>query len=202
MGDQQTQALAAALLFFMVGGAVVVLIPWFRRRPPRPATPANPEKGVVQETCRSCQRPMVFHRNSLHPISPVEKGLAVSAKPALRGKELALQVCPYCDAAHYFILERNGEFTFAGMNFYEPQEKSSRCMSCGKALKTPPWPELAYDGRVMEASRGPDMGLICSRCHAVSCVACCENSTRGSAEAEGYVCPRCGRRPVDRFFHF
>jgi len=199
MNDPRTLALAAALLFFAIGAAVVILTPYLRRPSARPKAEAG--GAAIEENCRACRKVMVLHRNTLSMLTAAEKGLAVSARPDLRGKALGRFVCPYCDAAHYYIVERS-QLTFAGTNFYEPQDHGAVCMACQKPLVTPPWPESAYDGRVDDAPvKSPDHGLICSRCHAVCCVACCEAVTKGNARAEGLICPRCGRRPVDRFFY-
>jgi len=157
--------------------------------------------GAIHMACTVCQKELVFHRDILVLLTPPERALAVRVKPELVGRKLAEYVCPHCEAAHCFIVDgRRPEWVAA--NLYEPQTTSAHCMECHKPLRTPPWPPGEYDGRLEQApALAPDYGLVCSRCQAVCCVACCANLARIRSKETKWMCPRCFRYPVDTLFY-
>lgn len=186
-----------------IAGAVVVLAltvrAWLRSRD-GVATRRSPTAPFEME-CSTCHRRMVIHPNQLVSLSGPEMALCVRVKPDLRGRKLAEFVCPYCDASHAFVLDRRPP-EWIGANLYSPQTKTSTCMECGKPLRKAPWPPMLYDGRLHEAPElHPDLGLVCSRCQAVTCVSCVKNATRNRTKDGSLVCPRCQRTPVNRVFH-
>ena len=157
--------------------------------------------GALDFTCTHCNKPLVVGKADLVELSKPEMALCVRAKPDLTGRPLAEYVCPYCEASHCFAVEGR-RMVWVGVNLYSPHTGSARCMDCGKALRTPPWPPGTYDGRLKEApALQPDYGLVCSKCHAVVCVACTQLATRGRTKDGSFVCPRCQRSPVDKTYH-
>lgn len=152
-------------------------------------------------TCSICQKTLVFHQDELELLSAVECALAVREKPDLVGRKLAEYVCPYCEAAHCFVISGK-RMQWVAANLYEPQETTARCAECQKPLRRPPWPPGQYEGKLGEApALAPDYGLVCSLCHAVCCVQCCVNLTRAGVREGKWTCPRCSRQSTDRLFY-
>ncbi len=157
--------------------------------------------GALEHACSSCNKPLVVAKAELVELSRPEIALVVRVRPDLTGQKLAEYVCPYCEASHCYLMERN-RIEWVGVNLYSPHTTSTRCMDCGKPLRTPPWPPGTYDGRLNEApALQPDYGLVCSKCHAVVCYACTMLATRGRTKDGSFVCPRCQRSPVDKTYH-
>jgi DNA-directed RNA polymerase subunit RPC12/RpoP len=193
--DDFTLWAAAAAGLVAVLGAVAL---WMRGR--RASAPPKQAAGALVEHCRVCERDMVFTADQLKPLTGVEAGLMVSARPDLHGKRLAEYICPYCETAHCFVMEGRRP-VWADANLFVPEQKRARCMECRKPLKRPPWPEGAYDGRLTEApDLDPDMGLACPRCKATVCVQCCQSITHGAFTGL-YRCPRCNAKAIDRAHH-
>lgn len=162
-------------------------------------TPASRQQAMEME-CTICHKPLVFGSSELVALTPTEIALVVRLHPTLVGRKLFEYVCPYCDASHCFVAERQ-KYQWVGVNSYNPQAVTSNCMECGRALARPPWPKGLYDERLHEVTHMRDeYGLICSRCGARCCVGCCKKSTP-RAELP-YLCPRCHRRPIEKFLHF
>ena len=190
--------LPPAILFSVA--ATLLTVRWLSRE----KQPKTPRKRAGREAlhfeCSICRRDLVFSPAEMVRLSPVEIALVVRSSPGLVGSKLAEYVCPYCQAAHCFVVDA-GPPQWVGVNFYEPQDTAARCSECRKPVQTPPWPPGLYDGRPLEApSLLPDYGLVCDRCGAVCCFACCEKNTRHRTEDGSLVCPRCFRSPVDRFY--
>lgn len=184
-------------------GMAVVLARTHRARTSKagPAHRGDVPPVAADLPCSSCGKPLVVHRSELVPLSRPEVALCVRVQPDLVGHKLAEYVCPYCEASHCFVVDGRTP-VWVGANLYSPHQGGARCMDCGKPLQTPPWPAGAYDGRLNEApSLQPDYGLVCSKCHAIVCVACTRLATRGRTKDGTFVCPRCARSPVDRSYH-
>jgi len=157
--------------------------------------------NILDMDCTICHKTLVINRAALAVPSPTEQALLVSARPSVRGRALGEYRCPYCDALHYFLT--NGPLKWVLANAYEPQTSTNNCMECTTQLKKPGWGMGRYDGAINDA---PDLlpahGLVCPRCDAVSCVACCRSFTRNRTKDGSFLCPRCGRGPIDKFHHF
>ena len=111
-------------------------------------------------------------------------------------------VCPYCEAAHCFSTDERDP-VWLGVNLYTPQARTNHCAECRRPLRRPPWRPGVYDGRLAAAPHiPPDVGLVCSKCGAVCCVACCRDVTRKRTKDGSLLCPRCGRGPLETVYHF
>lgn len=193
-------------------GIVVGLTLRARGGAPRASAPrarvSNPSDGgraaggkIVQMACTICHKQLVINPVELRPLTAVELALSVRSLPDLAGRKLAEYVCPYCESAHCFNVDRSVPL-WVGANLYSPQTRTARCQECGKRLVPPPWPPGTYDGRLREApDLHQDYGLVCSRCHAVVCVSCTTNATRNRTKDGSLVCPRCMRTPVNKVYH-
>jgi len=178
-------------------GPMLVLLSAQRRGRTAPKRSA----GTVQITCSVCREELVFQESELISLSPQERALVVRVKPDLVGKNLREYVCPHCEAGHCFVGERS-RLRWVGANLYQPQAGTKCCFECRKPLVKPPWAVGAYDGRLEEAPvLAPDYGLVCSRCGAVCCVACCSKMARARTNETKWVCPRCFRYPIETVFH-
>ncbi|MBX7255798.1 MAG: hypothetical protein K1Y02_05515 [Candidatus Hydrogenedentes bacterium] len=186
-----------------IAGTVVVLAltlrAWMRSK--EGSTRGGGPTSSFEMECNTCHRHLVIHPHQLVTLSGPEMALCVRVKPELRGRKMAEFVCPYCEASHAFLMDRRPP-EWIGANLYSPQVKTSTCMECSKPLRKAPWPPMLYDGRLNEAPElHADLGLVCSRCQAVVCVACVKNATRNRTKDGSLVCPRCHRTPVNRVFH-
>ena len=186
-------------VFLLAGTLVVLLGPSGERRPAAPAR--RGKRAPLEMPCTVCQKPLISEQGELRALQGAEVGLVVRSKPEAVGRMIAEYVCPYCEAAHCFLVDARPP-RWLGANFSQPQTKTTHCFECRKPLRTPPWPEHAYDGRLEEAPHlPPDLGLVCGRCQAVCCVACCTAATKHRTPDGSLLCPRCFRGPVDRVFH-
>jgi hypothetical protein len=181
-------------------GSVCVLL-WASRQG-RGRVVAKRDLANIQELpCSVCHRTLVISPTQLQLLSPAEIALAVRARPQLVRQRLAEHVCPFCEAAHCFVLSK-GAAEWVGVNLYQPQQRSANCFECRTPLRAPSWPRGTYDGRISEAPAVlPDHGLLCARCHAVCCYACCESTARRRGLPGGLVCPRCMRAGIEAFYH-
>lgn len=194
-----------AFLCVVFGGLMVLVMKLVSllRRPGKAAQTPPAARNAVQMECTVCHRELVFGPAELSPLTPVEAALCVRSKPGITGRKLAEYVCPYCEAAHCFGVDVSPP-EWLGVNFYQPQGVLGHCYECKQPLRNPVWPSGKYDHRIKEVPElAPEHGLICSRCGAVCCVSCCRQYTACRAEktAEDYLCPRCGRGPIDTFYH-
>jgi hypothetical protein len=195
--DLPSEQIVAGIVLLL---GLFVVVFWARKGRARRGD-ARREKGVVTKNCDICRRDMVFHRDDLVVLSPVEKGLAVRGDPSVHGKNLREYVCPYCEATHLFSVDGK-EPVWAGVNLYGPQELTANCRECGKRLRRPPWPKGEYDGHLQQVKPlEKDYGLHCERCGAVCCVKYCQVMTRNLTEDGSLLCPRCTRGPLAKFFH-
>lgn len=186
---------ASALLFFISG--VWTLVWWVRR----PRVTAVTRRGVVEEECSNCARTMIFERATMRKLSPPELALAVRGKLVPAGTPLLEHTCPYCEAAHVFTVEGK-ELKWIAADIDTPQAAKNRCQECKQPIAPAPWPKGEWDGKVLEApGMRMDMGLKCPRCGAVCCVNCTHDFTRNRAPKGEFLCPRCGRGPMNEFWH-
>ena len=157
--------------------------------------------GSFPHTCEVCGEQTIVARESIHALSSAEKALVVRECAAGLGKNMAEYVCPSCDASHCFALQAN-DVVFLGVNLYEGQKFGARCVECQAKLTKPTWAPGRYDGDIRSAPGEVDsLGLVCPRCSAVCCVACCKGVTRNRTPDGSYLCPRCFRGPQTTFFH-
>lgn len=157
--------------------------------------------SVLSMECTTCGNPLIVSSAQLTRLSYVEMGLVVRSLPKLVGQPLGEYICPHCRSSHCFVIGAK-KIEYAGANLYSPEELTMRCMECRKLLKTPPWAQGTYDGRLAEAPHvSPDYGLRCSRCDAVCCYECCVKATRNRTKDGSLLCPRCFRGPVDKVLH-
>ncbi len=200
MSDLSTWLLPAA---FAVLGTIIVLVLTLRSRVRSGPKDAEPLANVAafDLSCNVCRKSMIIHPSQLVRLTGPEVALCVRINPKLVGRPLAEYICPYCEASHCFVLDTRPP-EWAGTNLYSPHSKGTLCMECGKPLRKPPWPQGQFDGRLNEAPELlADYGLVCSKCHAVTCVACVKDATRNRTKDGALVCPRCMRPPVTRVFH-
>ena len=192
-----------ALAFFFLIGLFVGLMFRPRRsggaeKPRRVDDKGRSKSGFI---CGECHRELAFERRELVRLSPQETALVVRIYPHFQGRVLAEYVCPGCGASHYFVIDRS-PIEWIGVDLYSPQVRTGNCFECRKHLAVPPWKPGLYDGRVDEAPEpASDYGLVCARCGAVVCVECVKRITRQRSRTGELICPRCSRRPVERFFH-
>lgn len=194
-------AYLGAAAFIVSGCALVVLL--LARRSPRPPDARTGQQLAAPPlaSCTVCHKELTFGVADLRIISPQERGLVARARPDLVGKKLAEYICPHCEAAHCFVVVR-ARALWVGANFYEPQRAGAVCLECRKPLRKPPWKEGEYDGRLEAAPvLDPAYGLICSRCGALCCVACCAKMAHARTQDTRWVCPRCFRYPIEKVFH-
>ena len=157
--------------------------------------------GSFPHTCEVCGDQTIVTRESIHALSSAEKALVVRECAAGMGKNMAEYVCRSCDASHCFALHAN-EVLFLGVNLYEGQKYGARCVECLVKLNRPTWDPGQFDGDIASAPGNVDsLGLVCSHCRAVCCVACCKGVTRNRTSDGSYLCPRCFRGPQATFFH-
>jgi hypothetical protein len=199
MIDITAWAFPAALVFFLVG---TLLVLYMTRRGRPVASDSDMEQSTAQERiCSVCRQALIFDRSELEPLIHAEMALAVSADPSLIGKKLAEYVCPYCDAAHCFVVD-GADPTWVGANFSEPQDKGRLCLECRTPLRTPSWAKGAYDGNLDGTpQQQADHGLVCRFCKSICCLQCCEANTRNRTQDGSLLCPRCFRGPMNQFFH-
>jgi hypothetical protein len=191
--------LLAALLFAFVAAGTLT---WWTRRRKRPAGARGAAGGAaIQMACSVCRRELVFTAAELIPLSPVEMALVVRNAPRMVGRKTSEYVCPYCEAAHCFVTD-SGRPEWIGANFYTPQATSSHCSECHRPLRLPYWSKGLYDKRLGDVPELPgDCGLVCQRCGAVCCVACCQRLTHKPGEEGSLMCPRCAREGLSVFYH-
>ena len=198
--SNETLLLAATALVGIAGFAGVLLW-WMRqRRPAGTAAPKAARSKTMEHPCENCGRTMIFAPGDLSPLSPSEVGLVVRTAPKWLGRKLAEIDCPYCGASHCFAVDRK-PIQLAGCDLYTPQTGAGRCVDCRTPLGTPPWAAGTYDGRFEEVPElRPNFGLVCERCQAVCCVACCQKATRGRTKDGSLLCPRCFRGPLAKIY--
>lgn len=179
-------------------GILIVLTPRLLRK-----GNVKPFGGAALEVpCTVCQKRLVIPRADLESISGPEAALVVRECLAAGGRRLGGYRCPYCEAYHVFAMDTSPPKWLIA-NPFEPQRTTNHCMECRKPLQPPPWPQGEYDGRLREAKDLlPKHGLVCSRCGAICCFACCQGVTRGRKDDQSLICPRCFRGPVDKIHHF
>ncbi|MDK1021190.1 MAG: hypothetical protein QGD90_06095 [Candidatus Hydrogenedentes bacterium] len=160
-------------------------------------------KGVAFEMpCTVCQQRLAIPQADLEAIVGSEVALVVRECAAAQGKRLGGYRCPYCEAYHIFATDTSPP-KWLVVNPFEPQLATNHCMDCRRPLQRPPWPQGEYEGRLHELKDLlPKYGLVCSRCGAICCVACCRDVTRGRTADQSLLCPRCFRGPVDKIHHF
>lgn len=187
------------LLVCGLGLSIVLGFYFFAQRSPK--RKKSKATSVLDMDCTICHKTLVIDRAGLAVPSPTEQALVVSSRPSVLGRALGEYRCPYCDALHYFLTD--GPLKWVLANAYEPQMVTNNCKECNTRLKKPGWSMGMYDGAIDDApDLLPSHGLVCSRCDAVSCVACCRDFTRNRTKDGSLLCPRCGRGPIDRFHHF
>ena len=179
-------------------GVLVVLTP----RLLRGASGTTYGRGALEMACTVCQQPLVIPADALSKVSGSEMALIVRERPDAHGRALAEYRCPYCEALHIFAMGAT-QPAWLVTNPYESQAVSNHCAGCRQPLKRPPWPPGQYDGQA-ESAPGLEArhGLVCPRCGAVCCVACCRDATRNRTSDGSLLCPRCFRGPVNKLHHF
>ncbi len=193
--------LIALFLCILFGGGIAFVLGIISRM--RKTEEGPQPQHTIQRECTVCHRELVFNTAELVPLSPVEMALCVRSKPSITGRKLAEYVCPYCEASHCFAVDGSPP-EWVGANFYQPQGVVGHCCECKQHLRNPNWTPGTYDHRLNEVpDLAPDHGLVCSRCGANCCVDCCRKYTMCRFEKAGdeYLCPRCGRGPIDTFYH-
>lgn len=190
-------ALPIAIVILTVGILIVLT-----RRLMRSSRGGIGPSKAIQMPCTVCQQSLVIAPGQLTVITGPEVALVVRETAGAEGHPLAGYRCPYCEAFHVFTMDANPpEWLIA--NPFEAQAVTNLCTECRAPLLRPPWPKGQHDGHLEEAEGLlPKHGLVCSRCGAVCCVACCQDSTRGRTQDGSLLCPRCFRGPVDKIHHF
>ena len=181
-----------------IAGSVALwrLSRWFEKQGGRPSFPRGFE--IVCEHCDNALAPAVAE---LVTLKGSDVALAVRAAPSVQGLTLYEYVCPHCEAVHCFA-SRGQRLEWIGVNLWDTQQKSAHCYECHGAVARPDWPRGAYDGRLNEIPDVPEnLGLVCGKCQAMCCLACCRRFTRGRTADGEYLCPRCARPPMNRVFH-
>jgi len=207
--ETHTSILGISGLFLLAALAILIGTVRNMRASRSPVRGIRRDPATIEMPCSVCHHQLIFHAAEVVPLAPAEMALVVREAPKLVRHRLAEYVCPYCDAAHCFTVDK-GKPEWAGVNFYEPQVTGGLCQECRKTLRTPPWAKGQFDGNIDAApERQRDFGLICSRCHAVCCAECCEKQsaistddrTLGQLQGAAPACPRCGRNSMERFYH-
>jgi hypothetical protein len=159
-------------------------------------------KNGVDFSCPTCQQALFITRHSLQSITGVEAALVIQNLPKAPADHLAEQRCHACSSMLTFRIDEWPP-VFLIANAIEGQRRSNNCVECRKPLVRPTWSRGEYDERIEAIPDiDPKLGLKCSRCDAVSCVACLENVTRNRTEDGSLLCPRCFRSPVNLVHHF
>lgn len=193
-----TMVVAAALAVAALAALAAAFVFAHRRRNTRSAVSTTAPGGFI---CVTCGTTLPARPGHLRPMTAQERGLIVCEHPELSGAPLAELACPACGALHCFVV-RGKQTHYVGTDIFAPQTRTSKCLDCGQPLARPGWPPDRDPGNPGAASLPPNIGLICSRCGGVSCVACCRNATRNRTQDGSFLCPRCFRGPVDRVYHF
>jgi hypothetical protein len=196
----QPVALIAAASFAVLGIGVVLLRHRYRHHPlPRPRRPKA--IGALEHTCDNCDHPLVIPPAELVPLKGADKALVVRGHPEWLKHRIAEYDCPYCEAAHCFAVDQRPPL-WLGMNMYAPAKSGKRCRECGKALAVPTWTRGAYDGKIDDAPGSLDaFALVCPHCDSPCCVPCTRSFTRKRTADGSLLCPRCGRGPLEKFYH-
>ncbi len=188
-------------LVAVAGTAIVVWLAVRVHRSTEPDTPILAKGDGFSMPCSVCLKQLVIPNAELIRLSGPEVALVVRSHNAVAGRALAEYICPYCEAAHCFAIDSTPP-AWIGANLYEPQVATGVCQECRKQLRPPAWERFAYDGKINEApDLNPDYGLVCGRCDAVCCAECVQRVSRVQSPDASFRCPRCGRGPVERFFH-
>lgn len=155
----------------------------------------------IDHECSVCARSFRFFRAQLKPLTPAEKGMAVSNDPMHYGQPLASIPCPHCNSVQIFRAKGN-QVVWIGADMYSPQGSGVRCLECQRVLAPAPWPSGKYDGKFDDAPGiDPDTGVVCSRCNATLCFECIYRFKHSRGEDGSYRCLRCSRTSVNRFLH-
>ena len=199
------QALPIAIGCGALGLLIVVLRAKRTNRPKRSERPRilrpRGRAATTDFRCTVCQRDLVFTRDQMRTLKGVEVGLAVRSRKEAVGRPLAEYTCPHCESGHCFAVDGR-EPEWLGANLYQPQQSTGRCMECGRPFKRTPWPVGAHQGDLRTApSLDGDLGLRCSRCKSVVCVACSQVATRNRTDGSVYYCARCSRPGMDSFYY-
>ena len=179
-------------------GVLIVLTPRLLQK----GKPKRFAGTPLEMPCTVCQQNLVVPQADLETITGPEVALVVRECSAAEGRKLGGYRCPYCEAYHVFATDTSPP-KWLIENPFEPQRATNHCMECRQPLRRPPWTQGEFDGRFHEAKDLlPKHGLVCSRCGAICCVACCRDVTRGRTQDQSLLCPRCFRGPVDKIHHF
>lgn len=159
------------------------------------------KKRLYAYPCPDCQRPVHMTPGGLKPLDPMEAGMIVRLVPTAPQRHLGEVRCQHCRSTLTF---RTDQWPpgFITINATEGHYAKNSCTQCHKPLRTPEFPRGAYDGNADDLKRlPPNIGLICSRCNAINCVACVVDVTRNRTSDGSLLCPRCYRGPVDKVHH-
>jgi len=185
-----------ALLFFIAGA-------WFLRRylgSPAPRSKAPKGKQVSFE-CTVCHHKDILYPKALLELPAPEMALAVRSYPSYASKRFVEHVCTGCQTPHWF-LRKGSKLQWVGIDKDAAHTSTGACTDCGTRFQSPPWPRGQYDHRVLSApAPQPDLGLICPRCHTHVCLECTKTFSKHHAPKGELWCPRCGRPPMDTFWH-
>lgn len=192
VGDWTALILPASVAVFAIG-VLVVLTPRLVR---------NPRQQRIEFSCPVCQHTLRTAAAELLQVDAQETGFVVRERPEAYGRPLGELKCPKCQSSHVFAIDTSPA-TFLVTNAVSATARANTCNQCRAPLKTPPWPHGAFDGKWTEAPKlDAKLGLVCSHCGAVACLACCQEASRGRMAENILRCPRCFRIPMDRFAHF
>ena len=155
-------------------------------------------KRTYTYTCPDCQQPIHITPNGLRPLDPADAGMIIRLAPDAPQYHLGDVRCLSCKSTLTF---RTDQWPpgFITMNATEGHVSKNSCTQCRKPFRKPEFPPGAYDGDADALKRLPhDIGLICSRCGSLDCVACVVDATRNRTADGSLLCPRCYRGPVDK----
>jgi len=186
----------AALLFFLAGMWLL------RRRLRAAARPAETgRRGLLPFECTCCGDKAVLAPKAMRELRAEEMALAVRSYPAYSGKRFVEHVCPACNTPHWFI-RTGAKLAWVGIDKNTAEAPRGACTDCATRLSPPPWSRGAYDHRVLDAPpQDRALGLECPRCRAVVCLKCTLDFSKPHAPKGELWCPRCGRPPMDIFWH-
>lgn len=159
------------------------------------------EKNVYVHTCPDCQSEVRIIQGGLKHLDPADAAMIVRLVPDAPMYHIGETRCPKCQSWLAFRIDQWPP-GFLTVNATEGHVATNSCTQCRKPLRKPEFPKGAYDGESAALAKLPiDIGLICSRCNALNCVACVVDATRGRTKDGSLLCPRCYRGPVDKVHH-
>ena len=156
----------------------------------------------VTWNCKTCGNAITLHPKACSPLSREDAALTIQQRPRAYGRKMGTLQCTRCRTTHTFLIDTTPPAWIIS------DEKHATgtgqiCTQCRDPLVSPPWPPRTRDGAIhLVPDAPPKAGVVCARCGAICCIECVRSASQGRSTDESFLCPRCYRKPVNRFHHF